>query len=94
MKLEMRVVYEDGTEETVTAGQRDVARWEAEKFGGQRASEEKPLTYMRYISWAASQRTGGRRETWPAWDQRVDYVEPMEDPEESDPTSPGQPPTD
>lgn len=94
MKIELVVVYENGDTTTATAGQRDIARWESEKFGGETAQREKPMTFARYVAWSALKRAGETKDSWPAWDASVDYVNAIEDDEsESDPTNEAAPAT-
>lgn len=91
MKMQLVVEYEDGKTEEVSVGQRDVAKWEAEPFGGSKAMEEKPLTFARYLAWSALRRTGGTIASWSAWDDTVDSVETVEQDDEADPTNADQP---
>ena len=79
MKLELEVEYENGDVRTVFAGQRDMSRWESEKFGGETAMREKPITFARYIAWSATRRAGETTLGWPAWDQTVESVDIVEE---------------
>lgn len=85
------VTYDDGEQVTVSIGQRDHARWEAQPFGGMKAAEERPVTYARFCAYAALQRKQEARGlTWSKWDEIVDSVEAIEDEaadSSSDPTS-------
>lgn len=77
--MQVKVRYDDGTEVEASIGQRDVARWEAQPFGGQKAIDEKPVTFARYVSWSALQRSRQARDLpWPRWDEIVDEVEVIE----------------
>lgn len=83
------VKYDDGEEVTVSIGQRDHARWEAQPFGGMKAAEEKPVTYARFMAWSALQRKQEARGLkWEQWDDVVDSVDALEDEDETsaDPT--------
>jgi hypothetical protein len=86
-KIQLTVTYENGDTTEVSAGQRDIARWEGEKFGGESAMNEKPVTFARYIAWAALKRSGEITLSWPGWDATVDEVDLIEDEADSDPTS-------
>ena len=90
---DLLVVYEDGTEVKVTAQQRDLSRWEREPFGcgSVAARERSPVLFFRYLAWSALWRTrglprtdDGRTLTWEQWDETVDYVEPINPPEQDE----------
>jgi hypothetical protein len=86
--MEIRVTYDNGDVVEASVGQRDIARWEAQPFGGQKAMDEKPITFARFVAWSAlqrAQRTNGLK--WEQWDATVDEVDVIEAPEElPDPT--------
>lgn len=101
MKFELTVLYEDGTEATALAGQREMAAWEREKFGCSSAVavEEKPILFFRYLAYAALKRTRqlpdspvkGAGLSFDGWSDLVEEVEPVEDDEAPDPTPEDQP---
>lgn len=86
--MQVKVLYEDGETVEASIGQRDVARWEAQPFGGQKAMDDKPVTFARYVSWSALQRAQKARGlAWTKWDEAVDEVEIIDtDQEAPDPT--------
>lgn len=91
----LTVTYDDGTADKVTAGQREMARWEAEPFGcaSLTAMDAKPITFMRYLAWAAlSRKPGATLPAFAKWSEGVDEVSDAEaDAAATDPTSPGRP---
>jgi hypothetical protein len=96
MKFEVTVRYDDGTEEKVTAGQRDCAAWEAEPFGCSSvgAMDQKPMMFLRYLAWSALRRSRPGVPPYAKWQAGVDEVEPPDDDEQGvtpDPTNPDQP---
>lgn len=94
MRFDLTVTYDDGTTETVKAGQRELACWEREPFGGPSTDlETKPVLIFRYLAYAALRRTwrlehiDGKPASFEDWDDLVDSVD-MEgdDDADADPT--------
>jgi hypothetical protein len=86
-------IWIDNQEEptVVRADQRDMAAFELEyKIGTSRALDEMQMVFFRYLGWHAMRRTGkidvsiGRDK----WLENVYSVEPLDDEEPLDPTSP------
>lgn len=79
---ELKISYEDGTEETVRADQRDgsaFALW-ANKRGilappGRDLSETMPVVFFRVCAWSAHQRNTGQLIEWADWDRTAVAVE-------------------
>lgn len=95
MKFDLNVTYDDGSHTTVTAGQREMAAWEAEPFGCSSAAamDTKPMMFLRYLAWAALRRTTAGVAPYAKWQAGVDEVEAPDDLESTtpDPTNPDQP---
>lgn len=102
MKMELNVIYEDGTEIEVKAGQREMAAFE-QKFqcSTTRVKDTMSMTFMRYCAFEALRRSRqlpkverGKKEytaTWEEWDDLVDEVVDVDEEEgEADPTPEGQ----
>jgi hypothetical protein len=80
-RMRLVVTYLDGREPVeVTAGQAEMSKWERESFGcaATMADEEAPVTFVRYLAWAALKRQG-LKVGWAAWDDQVDEVNPADD---------------
>jgi hypothetical protein len=97
VRFDLTVTYDDGTEAKVTAGQREMAAFEAEPFGcgSIQALDAKPMTFMRYLAWSALRRNHygqgmAGSEKFPAfekWSKDVEEVSDGEEaPAEPDPT--------
>lgn len=99
--FDLVVKYDDGTEAKVTAGQREAAAWEREKFGcaADQAGERCPTLFARYLAFAALKRTGalpphptkGVSFNFDGWDALVDLVEAVEDEDAPVPTPASRP---
>lgn len=73
----------------VRADQRDMAAFEREyKTGTSQAMDSMPMSFFRYIAWSALRRTGRTEDRFDHWDKNVVSVEPPDDGEEPDPTTP------
>ena len=75
----LTVTYDNGTTEDVEAGQREMAEFELQPFGGSslEALTVKPMVYMRFIAWAAlrrQERLPKKGIPYQAWDETVDTV--------------------
>lgn len=96
MKLDLTVTYDDGTTVAVHPGQREMAEWETQPFGCSSldAFNLKPVSYFRFIAWAALKRSDGLKTPYPKWSEGVDSVQFTEGAEEPDgrpdPTNPKQ----
>jgi hypothetical protein len=92
MRFDLTVTYDDGTTAQVSAGQREMARWEAEDFGcsSLSAMDVKPMTFMQYLAWSALKRAGEVKVPFAKWADTVEEVSDEEDTTPPDPTSPGQ----
>ncbi|HVQ96135.1 MAG TPA: hypothetical protein VMU51_34260 [Mycobacteriales bacterium] len=95
LRFDLVVDYEDGDPVEVTAGQREMAQWEAEAFGcsASLAMDQKAMTFMRYLAWAALRRRHYPEKfpTFGKWSETVLTVAPKDDEEDEqapDPTRP------
>lgn len=89
MTLDLVVDYDNGTQESVRADQRDCQTWELkERIGTARAMDECPMRFFRFIGWAALRRTGRTDLALADWDKDVVSVDAPEDPVEPDPGTP------
>ena len=89
MTFDLVIDYDDGTQDTVRADQRDTVRWEmTERIGTTKALDDCPMTFFRFIGWAALKRTGKTDLARDVWDAGVVSVDSPEDPEEPDPGQP------
>ena len=95
MRFELTVTYDDGTVQKVVAGQREMAAFEAEPFGCSSAAamDLRPMTFLRYIAWAALRRTTAGVPAYPKWSAGVDEVAApdVDEVPAPDPTNPGPP---
>ena len=105
-RADLLVVYTDGEEVKVRAGQTDVAAWDrwaySESLGGMTA-QTAPTLFSRYVAWRALWRTralprgdDGKSLTFEQWDNVCDYVDAMDGSEQGppDPTVTAPPPED
>lgn len=84
MTFDLRVELEDGSTWDVHTDQRDMARWEMQKFGGPVGElEQKMMTALRFMAWSASKRQGLTVLTWDVFDEQCIEALPL-DLEESD----------
>jgi hypothetical protein len=102
-KMALHVIYEDGTEVDVNAGQREMAAWEMAGHGSSvDGAADKPMAFFRYLAWAALKRLGqlpenkvkGAAMPYDVWSQLVDEVWPDDEDEASadlGPTTPEGP---
>lgn len=102
--FDIDVRYEDGTEVTVTAGQREMAAWEAAGYGNSvEAKDQRPILFFRFLAYAALKRlrrlpehpTKGVTYSFDGWSDLVEEAIPDgDDEDEADPTTQGQPSAD
>lgn len=90
---DLTVTYDEGEPVHVGAGQREMAEFEAQSFGcsSLTALDVKPVTYLRFLAYAALRRSGGLpRKGLPfdAWSEGVESVV-FATVEAPDPTPPG-----
>lgn len=100
--FDLTVKYEDGTEVTVAAGQREMAAWEMAGHGSSvDATDTKPVAFSRFLAYTALRRTRqlpensvkGTTMPFDVWSDRVDEVlVPDEEEAEADPTTASPPP--
>ena len=101
--FDLHVKYEDGTEVTVTAGQREMAAWELAGYGNSvEARDQRPILFFRFLAFAALRRlrqlpehpVKGVTYSFDGWSDLVEEAMPAddEDDETADPTTPDQPP--
>lgn len=95
LQMTLVVTYVDATRppDTVVAGQREMGAFERDPAIGcssAKAHELRPVTFLRWLAWAALKRRG-LKQGFAAWDELVDEVVPPDDePAEVDPTTPDQ----
>lgn len=98
--FDLHVLYDDGTEADVTAGQREMAAWELAGHGSSvEAAETKPMAFFRFLAYQALRRLGrlpenkvkGAAMPFEVWSDLVDEVLPPDDESDVDPTTPDQP---
>lgn len=94
LKFGLQVELEDGLTFTVTADQRDVAKWELQPFGWpMQEMESRPMmTFFRFLAHSAAVRCKlTDLFKWDDFDAKCLEVMPIdEDDEEADPLAPGQ----
>lgn len=77
VKYALAVHMEDGTQYTVDADQRDVAKWEMQPFGTSgNAMGERIHLAMRFMAWSALRRMGTMKLAWDEFsEQCVEVVD-------------------
>lgn len=102
LRFDLVVTYEDGTQQTVSAGQRECAAWERQPFGcgTSAAAEKSPMLFVRYLAFSSLWRLrmlprndDNKTVGFEEWDRMVDSVEDVspDDDESPDPTKQSQP---
>ena len=88
MQFDLDVELEDGSTYTVTADQRDIAKFEMSKDGYafNLAEERGMMPIFRFIAWNALRRTGQTTLGWAAFDDVLIEAMPTD---EEDPTGVG-----
>lgn len=88
MTFDLTVEYEDGSTEQVRADQRDCVAYELkQRIGTNRALDEQPVVFMRWIAWHALKRLGKTDLTREQFEKVTVSVDSDEGPEDADPTS-------
>jgi hypothetical protein len=79
--MRLTVHPDDGEPFEVTAGQRDMALWEAQPFGCNAfdALGTRGVTFLRFLAWAAIRRGGQKTPTFDAWSATIDRVDFADD---------------
>jgi hypothetical protein len=93
MTFDLSVEMEDGSTFDVRADQRDVARWELEKFGCPVTEiESRMMTFLRFVGWNAGYRNGLTTLSYKDFDaQCVEVADVSPDEEDDDAENPGRP---
>jgi hypothetical protein len=81
LAMEIVVLYDDGKEVTVKAGQRDLAKLEVHsRMAAHVALEERPMSSFRYVAYVALKRIGQVDGlAYEAWDDNVDSALPLDE---------------
>lgn len=98
MLFNLEVTYDDGRTEQVSAGQREMAEWEARPDGCSafEALQKSPIRYMRFMAFAALRRSGEVKKgtDYGLWSDAVELVafapDEVSEDESSDPTQKAQ----
>jgi hypothetical protein len=79
--MRLTVHPDEGEPFEVTAGQREMAQWEAQPFGCNAfdALGVKGVTFLRFLAWAAIRRAGQKAPAFDAWSATIDRVDFAED---------------
>lgn len=98
--FDLLVKYEDGTEATVSVGQREMAAWELAGHGSSvTVLDTAPMAFFRFAAYKALRRLGQLPENkikgavmpFEAWDDLVEEVHEPDEEIEAVPTTPDQP---